>query len=226
MTDHHTFTAEELINLVWADHQTRFPDDPSAKYTADDVDNDLYSLADLYVRDYEGEFDFLVDVKAKLDLGNTLSSGAAKGVLNCMLAAKRRSIGGGGGSIPLTALPALAYYAVPHDDFIDLYHTKTWTPKGSEDELIMVEATNVPDSAYTWGMAAVIDPAAMTARILNKIQDPISRGSLTTLLKGTTEEHARWIAEFSRLTGRDAITGRVTDRAAAAAFKESGSSPF
>lgn len=223
MTDS-LYTPDELIDAVWEDYISRYPAQDT-KYTADDVDENLYAMADLYVRNYDGDFAFLVDVKAKMDEGNTLSAGAAKGVLNCMTAAYRRR-GGGGGGIPLTTLPNVGYYAVPVQEYVELLRVSPWTPKNSTDELLMISATNVPDSLYAFGMAGVIDPAAKTYRILNKIDDAIQREAITNLVMAEPEKRQLWSEQFETMTGKHHLTGRVTNKSVYDAFVATGQSPF
>lgn len=56
------------------------------KYSDRDVreNPDFESLAEEYLENYEGEFDFLVDCKMRVASGRHLSTGMVRGVLNCM----------------------------------------------------------------------------------------------------------------------------------------------
>lgn len=59
------------------------------KYTDADVTPDLFDTAHEYALAYEGDFAYMVDMKAKATNGG-LSFSQARGVLNCMLAEARR----------------------------------------------------------------------------------------------------------------------------------------
>lgn len=63
------------------------------KFTADDVTDALRDEASAYARAYAGTFGFMLDMQAKARRG-PLSAAQAKGVLNCMAAAHRRTNGG------------------------------------------------------------------------------------------------------------------------------------
>ena len=60
------------------------------KFTEADVDGDLYEAASIYAYHYEGDFQFMRDMHDRRCAGK-LTTGMAKGVLNCMLADARRA---------------------------------------------------------------------------------------------------------------------------------------
>lgn len=210
-----TLTDTELIDRVWEDWSSRFSGDVSAKYTPDDVDDDLFGIADLYLRGYEGTFEFLVSLQEDVVTnGKQLTPGAAKGVLNCMVAdAKRtRGITGGGGGKPLKSIPEFGCYAVGVDGYVDLYRVKSWLPKDSDTELVMVEGQNVPDSMYLWGMVAVINPDTMTYNIRSKITDEVMRESARMLIESTPKQRVEYSKAYQVETGRDPLTNKVVDK--------------
>jgi hypothetical protein len=59
---------------------------PATKYTERDVkeNENLRTLAYLYLASYQGDFAFLVDCKQRVELDMTLTTGMVKGILNCM----------------------------------------------------------------------------------------------------------------------------------------------
>lgn len=61
------------------------------KFTPDEVDNDLRVLAEFWLTCYEGDFEFLTDLKRTMR-ERPLSNGMLKGVLNCMLAQMREPL--------------------------------------------------------------------------------------------------------------------------------------
>lgn len=74
-----------LVNLAQAENGGR-------KFTPDDVagNDELYRAACKYARDYDDDFDFMLDMRDALAEWGKLTPGQAKGVLNCMLAELRR----------------------------------------------------------------------------------------------------------------------------------------
>lgn len=63
------------------------------KFTTDDVDTieGLDIIAETYAFDYDGDFEFMVEMRNTVLRRGMLTSGQAKGVLNCMLADWRRA---------------------------------------------------------------------------------------------------------------------------------------
>ena len=59
---------------------------PAIKYTDRDVreNPDFVELAERYLESYEGEFQYLIDCKMRVQMGISLTTGMIRGVLNCM----------------------------------------------------------------------------------------------------------------------------------------------
>ena len=179
---------------IWGE---RFGGDTSAKFSAGDVDDELLSLAAIYLADYEGDFEFLVSVKQDIDAGKTMSPGIAKGILNCVVAeAKRqRNIGGGGGT-PIAHVPAPGFYRVTVGAYTDTFRIRDWTPQGTDKKLLMVSAQFVPESDNEWTMVAVIDPIAKTYNLRKAVTDEVIRANTNALLSASPEELKHMIAPY------------------------------
>lgn len=194
---------DELVDHVYAVWGERYNGDVTAKFAPEDVDEELLSIARMWLTEYTGDFEFLVSVKMGIEQENKqFTAGAAKGVLNCMVAeAKRkRGISGGGGGKKINHLPGIGLYAVELNDYIDLYQVKAWTPKGTDKKLLMVQGRNIPDAQHEWEMVAVIDPEQMTYNILRKITDEVMRETIRMLVESTKDEQLEYTKKYREVT--------------------------
>ena len=63
-----------------------------AKFTDDDVTTDLHQAGLSYLKDYDGNFAFLLDLRMRLIARQILSVGQVRGVLNCIKAEIARQV--------------------------------------------------------------------------------------------------------------------------------------
>ena len=183
MTDN-AISTDSIVNQVFDIWGQRFGGDMTAKFTSTDVDDELLSLARLYIADYDGDFEFLVSVATAInDEGRQLTAGMAKGVLNCMVAEAKRSRGFTSVGTPITTMPQWGYYAVTVNEDIIFLRVNSWTPKDSAKTL-----TAVSEYSYNherpWNMVAVADATTNTYNVLRKVDDALTKTAIHALLQG------------------------------------------
>jgi hypothetical protein len=187
---------QELVTLV-RDYHLKYIQTP--KFTDGDLTAEplLMDAAIDYLKQYEGRFEFLRDMKSKFR--GTLSIPQARGVLNTMLAEARRQ------DNPLEDTP---YQGLLLNGFFANEHFPTiriapW--EGRETEQVrMVQVLNPLNGK--WEGVATVNPN-FTYRIWGRHNNDEVKAYLNNFFTGTLRDRGAWNQTYAELTGNCYICG-------------------
>lgn len=174
---------ETLVNSVYEYHSQNIH---TEKFTDQDIsaEPNLIDAAVEYLSIYEGNFQFLLDIKNK-SRGN-LSVSQARGVLNTMLAEKRRKQHPLGDK-PITGIVSNGFYK-PHS--LPTIEVKHWREDGTR----LIRYFNTVTKQ--WDAFASINPDH-TYRIWGKFNTDFVNSVAERFFQANTKERTGWQEEWS-----------------------------
>lgn len=104
---------QQLLDTIWQYWEAFAQGDIKWKFDVMDMDDELHSLAYEYLRRYDGDFEYLVDLKSK---GQVPSLNQAKGILNTAVAGIKREKGLAGKRRVVDFVPNNGFYRTLKDE--------------------------------------------------------------------------------------------------------------
>lgn len=144
-----------IPDRVFEIHERLFPGDVRRKFEVSDLDPELIALAYEYMDTYEGESEFVNDIRAKVGDGD-LYDNQIRGLLNTAMADARREKGMIGFARTVNGFPSEGTYRVPLDGEEYELRVKEWATKG--DGTLVVSIRTDADPKNPWLGVAAIDP--------------------------------------------------------------------
>lgn len=144
-------TPEEaaLLESIWQYWEAFAQGDTRWKFDVMDMDDELHALAVEYLRRYDGDFEYLVDLKGK---GQLPSLNQAKGILNTAVAGIKRDKGMLGKRRVVEYPPAVGFYRTLKDE---MYMRVAEWKKAEEGTLVVSILTDVKPKMKWQGVAAI-----------------------------------------------------------------------
>lgn len=142
---------QTVVDTIWQYWQAFARGDMRWKFEVMDVDEELHQLAAAYLKDYEGDFEYLVDLKAKTGM-NHMSLSQAKGVLNTAVAGVKREKGLIGKRRTVKAMPDDGFFGTLQDE---MYFRIAGWAKAEAGTKVLSILTEVKPKMKWQGVAAV-----------------------------------------------------------------------
>lgn len=191
------------------------------KYEAHEMTRTEIEAAVTFANSYVGTFDYMLDMRRRVQAGQSLSAGMAKGVLNCMLAEFRRNMAAAA-SVEQAARPAVNLKAIV--EFLGEAGRKLKWPKfhfivDGEELVLRLAGSGVHKGAVSlvsrervWNERFNADTPRWYGRIA--VDGTFTRSSQTTLgmeaaLATISIDPQGAAIEYAKLTGACSFCGRT-----------------